>query len=135
MYVRQLTAGVAAAFALSGCAGFLQKIREPVVVDSTPVQGADCTLTNDLGTWYLFTPGRVIVRKSGAALKVTCEKQGYRSAHMVVRSHFHASKVMNVYAGGESGIRSYAASDADYDYDSPIVVELTPATRPAPRPR
>lgn len=44
------------------------------------VQGAQCTLRNDKGTWTVTTPAIVRVSRSSIALEVDCAKEGFRRA-------------------------------------------------------
>jgi hypothetical protein len=123
MCILRVSAIAAAALVLSGCADLLEGPRQLVSVDSAPIEGADCTLTNALGTWYVFTPGRVSVTKSRTDLNVVCAKQGYRPAHMAVTSH-GTPETVNVFAGDEPGLRNDVLSGANFHYDSPIVVRF-----------
>ncbi len=45
------------------------------------VEGAQCTLQNDKGTWTATTPHTVRVQRSAKPLVADCTKEGYRPAH------------------------------------------------------
>jgi hypothetical protein len=124
MKINHTAAIVAAAVALSGCATIVEGTTQSVSVNSTPVDGAKCTLVNSQGTWYVTTPGSTTVHKTKTDLDVTCEKPGYQSGHSVAVSHFGATTAANVIAGGLIGVGVDAASGANYHYDSPIMVPL-----------
>jgi TonB family protein len=114
--------------AVSGCATIVEGTTQPVSVNSTPEQGAQCTLVNSQGTWYLTTPGSTTVHKTKTDLQVTCNKQGYQQGQTVAVAHFGAATAGNVIAGGLVGMGVDAASGANYHYDSPITVALGPRT-------
>src|SRR5579864_8626024 len=114
--------------ALSGCATIVEGTTQSVSVSTTPEEGAQCTLVNSQGTWYLTTPGITTVHKTKTDLKVICDKPGFGEGHAVALSHFGAMTAGNVIAGGVVGIGVDAASGANYHYDSPIVVALGPPT-------
>jgi hypothetical protein len=112
--------------AASGCATIVEGTTQSVSVNTTPVQGAQCTLINSQGTWYTTSPGSVVVHKTKTNLDVTCQKEGYQPGHLVAVSHFGATTAGNVIAGGVVGIGVDAMSGADFHYDNPIVVPLGP---------
>lgn len=127
MKLTAVAAVAALGAALSGCATIVEGTTQPVSVNTTPVEGAQCTLTNSQGTWYVSSPGSVIVHKSRTALNVTCTKPGLADGHAVAAPHFGAATAGNI-LGGVGGIviggAVDAASGADYHYNSPITVPL-----------
>lgn len=125
----QWAAIAVAGFALSGCATIIQGTTESVSVSSTPEQGAQCTLVNSEGSWFLTTPGSTTVHKTKNDLTIDCTKTGYAPAHTVAVSHFGGTTVGNVIAGGAIGIGIDAASGANFYYDSPITVSLGAPTQ------
>lgn len=44
--------------------------------------GVECTATNDRGSWTLLTPGVLEVQRSGARLRITCRKEGFRDSRL-----------------------------------------------------
>src|SRR5271155_3698833 len=129
----QWAAIAAAGFALSGCATIIQGTTKSVSVSSAPEQGAQCTLVNSEGSWFVTTPGTTTVHKTKNDMTIDCTKPGYTPAHMVAASHFGGTTAGNVIAGGVIGIGIDAASGANYYYDSPITVNLgAPTQAPAP---
>lgn len=133
-------AALMAAVALSGCATLVEGTTQSVSVNSTPLDGAKCTLANSQGTWYITTPGSTTVHKTKTDLDVTCAKPGYQHGHVVAISHFGATTAANVIGGPYFvvGAGVDAASGANYHYVSPIVVPLgapvAGQTQPAPAP-
>jgi hypothetical protein len=136
MKVSSLAAIAAVAACLSGCATIIEGTTQSVSVATTPVQGANCTLTNSQGTWYVTSPGNAVVHKTKTDLVVDCLKDGYGSGHVVVTANFGAATAGNILAGGIIGIGVDAASGANYSYDSPITVPLGApiAVTPTPPP-
>lgn len=128
MKIHSLTVVAAFGIALSGCATIVEGTTQSVSVTTTPEDGAQCTLLNSQGTWYLTSPGSTTVHKTKTDLKVICDKPGFEQGRVVAVSHFGAMTAGNVLAGGVVGIGVDAASGANYHYDSPIVVPLGPRT-------
>ena len=114
--------------AVSGCATIIEGTTQSVSVNTTPAQGAQCTLINSQGTWYVNSPGSVTVHKTKTDLDITCLKPGYGPGHLVAKSHFSGTTAGNVIAGGVVGIGVDAASGANFYYDNPIEVPLGPPT-------
>lgn len=123
-------AALLCASGLAGCATIIEGTTQPVSVNTTPQDGAKCTLTNSEGTWYVTTPGSTTVHKTKNDLTVDCTKDGFAGGHTVAQSHFGAATAGNVIAGGVIGIGIDAASGANYHYNSPITVDLGASSAP-----
>lgn len=121
---------VALGFAVSGCATVINGTTQSVAVNTTPVDGAMCALTNSQGTWYVTTPGTVEVHKTKTDLMIDCTKDGYSEAKADIAPTFQATTVGNVLAGGIIGVAVDAASGANYEYPSPIAVPMSNGTAP-----
>ncbi|STQ93309.1 Uncharacterised protein [Janthinobacterium lividum] len=67
-------------FGLGGCATLTGNTEQMVLVqtiqDNRELTGAGCILSNDVGKWFVTTPGRITIRKSQEPLKVDCRKHG-----------------------------------------------------------
>jgi hypothetical protein len=124
MKLTTIAAVAAFGIAVSGCATIIDGTSQSVSVNTTPEEGAACTLTNSQGSWYLTSPGSTTVHKTKTDLDVTCTKPGFKPGHLVAVSHFTGKTVGNVLAGGVIGIGIDAASGANYQYDSPLSVSL-----------
>ncbi|WP_175533183.1 MULTISPECIES: hypothetical protein [unclassified Janthinobacterium] len=65
---------------LGGCATLTGNTEQMVLVqtiqDNRELAGAGCILSNDVGKWFVTTPGRITIRKSQEPLKVDCKKHG-----------------------------------------------------------
>ncbi len=116
---------------LSGCAsivdGSSQSLSVKTTSDGTDVADAQCTLTNNKGTWYLRTPGTVTVHRSYDDLNVACRKPGYVANVGSVPSSTRGMAFGNILFGGLIGAGVDMSTGAAYDYPSPIVVPLHPA--------
>jgi hypothetical protein len=113
---------VALGFAVSGCATIVKGTTQSISIKTPPVEGAKCTLVNTEGTWFLTSPGSVVVHKTKNDLKVDCVKEGYVEATATIAPEFNKTTVANVIAGGLIGVAVDAASGANYEY--PPVYEL-----------
>ncbi|OBV40631.1 hypothetical protein [Janthinobacterium psychrotolerans] len=129
---------------LAGCATMTGSTEQMVLVqtilDNRQLAGAGCILSNDMGKWFVTTPGRIMIRKSREPLKVDCKKSG--SPAVVMDDSFDAT--VN---GGSAwsnviftlGVGYFVDRDtgAAYDYPSTLTVIMQdPArlARPAPAP-
>jgi hypothetical protein len=76
---RRIASLLVAAFigaAAVGCATLTESTEQFVLVqtvlDHQPVSGIGCMLSNDVGRWFVTSPGRVAIRKSTQPLIVDC---------------------------------------------------------------
>jgi hypothetical protein len=113
---------------LTGCASIVSGHHQSVSVTTAPVQGANCTLENNKGTWYVpSTPGSVTINRSYENLNVECKKKGYAKARKSVSSSTKAMAFGNVIFGGPIGGAVDVASGAAYDYPQEIRVPIESA--------
>jgi hypothetical protein len=106
-----------------------------VQIETQPVSGAECRLSNAAGEWTLpSTPGRVLVARSGSALGVVCRKDGYATADQNVPFSMSSATLGNVMAGGPGlvGVAVDVASGAAYSYPELLTITLEPAAGPPP---
>lgn len=80
-----LTAAMIVA-ATAGCASVAGGSSQPMQIDTLPVAGANCVLSNSRGQWPVVTPGVVTVLKSGSVLKIVCTKEGWQETTDYVAS-------------------------------------------------
>jgi len=107
---------------LGACATITSGSQQMVAVDTTPVKGAQCTLSNDSGVWNIGqTPGSVTLKRSGSDLSVICEK-GHLAGNALVPSSAKAAAFGNILAGGIIGAAVDMGSGSAYDYPSQINV-------------
>jgi hypothetical protein len=123
---------IALGFAMSGCATIVKGTTQSLSIKTPPVDGAKCTLTNSEGTWFLTSPGSVVVHKTKNDLQVGCTKDGYQDVSAIVPAVFHGTTAGNIIFGGLAGIAIDAASGANYEYPPVYELPMTPVTPPAP---
>ncbi len=114
--------------ALTNCAsivdGHNQSLSVKTVDNGTDVDGANCELTNDKGTWLVTTPGSVTVHRSYGALDVNCKKAGYQTGTTKAESTTKAMAFGNILFGGIIGTGVDMSTGAAYDYPALITVPI-----------
>ena len=90
-----------------GCASITQSEMQRVSVTASnegkAIKDADCSLTNDKGSWNVKAPGQVDVRKSGENLSVVCKKEGLIDGLLTAVSRAAGSMFGNIIFGGGIG--------------------------------
>ena len=76
-------------FIATGCASITGTPNQSVSLQTreqtgVEVIGASCELTNDVGKWYVTTPGSVGIHRSNKDLQVSCTKSGFESGRAAV---------------------------------------------------
>ena len=131
-----------AASSMTGCASITGSRNQPVSVTCTsegkPVNGANCSLMNDKGQWFVTTPGTVMLQKAYGDLAITCKKDDATGA-ATFKSASEGAVWGNVIAGGLIGYAVDASSGAGFSYPQSMNVNLgggsaavTPAAKPVP---
>jgi hypothetical protein len=112
---------------LTGCASITGSKNQPISVSAVcggePIDGASCTLMNDKGTWYVKTPGSVMIQKSYGDLAVDCRKENSASSGKF-QSKSNGGVWGNIIAGGIIGYAVDAGSGAGFDYPPTMTVAL-----------
>jgi hypothetical protein len=123
---------LAAVMPFTGCASIVDGTKQVVSVKTISggqdVDGAQCSLKNGDGTFYVKTPGTVTVHRDYGALHVDCSKVGYQSGLTTVASSTKGMAFGNLLFGGLIGVGVDAADGAAYDYPSLITVPMSPTT-------
>ncbi|MCA1862736.1 hypothetical protein LE191_21750 [Janthinobacterium sp. HSC-3S05] len=135
-------------FGLGGCATLTGNTEQMVLVqtiqDNRELTGAGCILSNDVGKWFVTTPGRITIRKSQEPLKVDCRKHG--SPAIATDDHIdpklNGSVWGNVILTLGVGYFVDRNTGAGFDYPSILTIVMQdparlapqPAPMPAPRP-
>ncbi|WP_244436298.1 hypothetical protein [Herbaspirillum frisingense] len=116
-----------AALLLGGCASITGTQTQPISVianqGSQIISGASCTLSNDVGKWYVKTPGSVAIKKSTGDLLVECAKDGVSGQQNVV-SRANTNVWGNLLLGGPIGYVVDRSSGAGFDYPDSVTVTL-----------
>jgi hypothetical protein len=128
---RILALAGALAFALlaTGCAsvagGNTQKMYvQARTAEGAAVEGADCTLSNDKGSWRVRSPGDSTVVRSYKAIEVRCDKQPLPRGIVSVESGVRAAMFGNILIGGVIGAVVDHTSGAAYEYPEQVRVVM-----------
>jgi len=115
-------------FFLFGCASVTGSKNQPISVTTVcggeQVDGASCTLMNDKGTWFVKTPGSVMIQKSYGDLAIDCKKEK-SAASGKFQSKSNGGVWGNIIAGGIIGYAVDAGSGAGFDYPPTMTVTLS----------
>src|SRR2546423_1495901 len=120
-------AAVAASMLTAGCATVVEGSSQPIHIETTPIAGAACTLSNNRGEWMVVTPGTVTVRKSSSVLKAVCSKPGWKesSAYMApVQSTTAVVGTVLLFGLVETAVD--ASTGAGNDYPGSYTIVLVP---------
>lgn len=111
----------------TGCATVVKGRSQTIAVNTDP-EGAKCALhRNDEPIGVVHpTPGTVQISKSSAPISIHCNKQQYLDANAKLVPSFQGWTLGNAVLGGIVGIVVDAGSGAMNEYESAIVVKLTP---------
>lgn len=123
------------AWALSACGSMSGGAVQTVTVDTMPMPGASCTLTNAKGVWHVpRTPGSVTLANSGYDLTVSCRDEHGAGGTVVAPAKLADVYLGNVLLGGAVGMAVDMSTGAAYTYEPRIVVDMVPGGgRPAYR--
>ncbi|MBB5609784.1 MULTISPECIES: hypothetical protein [unclassified Janthinobacterium] len=137
---RTAIAAVGLLSALGGCATLTGNTDQMVLVqtiqDNRELYGAGCILSNDVGKWFVTTPGRITIRKSQAPLKVDCRKTG---SPAVVTDNAIAPKLNGSVWGNvilTLGVGYFVDRNtgAGFDYPSTLTIIMQDPARLVPPP-
>jgi len=111
----------------AGCASIVSGHNQSVSVETRSKEGqavasANCKLTNNKGTWFVTSPGSVVVSRSFEDLLINCEKENQAPGVASVKSSTKAMAFGNIIFGGVIGAGVDVATGAAYDYPTMITV-------------
>lgn len=114
---------------LSGCATIAGSTDQNVLIETTDKSGkilsdANCTLSNDKGSWLVTTPGTTSIRKSGKDLHIICKKSGYQKSTKAQKSKANAGMWGNIILGGGVGAIIDHNKGTAYNYPSNIKIAM-----------
>lgn len=121
---------LAAALALmgGGCASIVGGTAQVVSVEAVSagqaVSGANCTLKNPKGEYFVTTPGTLTVNRAYDDLVVKCTKDGFTPGMASAKSTTKSMAFGNVIFGGVIGGAVDVSTGAAYDYPSLITVQM-----------
>lgn len=113
---------------ITGCASITGSRNQPLSVTTThegkPIPGAYCTLVNDKGTWYVNTPGSVVILKAYGDLSATCKKEETHVGVATFQSANEGAVWGNIVAGGIIGYAVDAGTGAGFSYQPTLNIEM-----------
>jgi uncharacterized protein YcfJ len=119
--------GILGLLVLASCASISgsknQAINLNTSCEGTPMNGANCSITNDSGSWYAKTPAAIFIRRSGGDLIVVCKKDQLQAVANF-RSSSSTGMWGNALAGGLIGAAVDAGTGAGYDYPNPMNINF-----------
>jgi hypothetical protein len=123
-----LMAALCATSLLSGCATLIGSTQQQVHVQTTdkqgkPINGVKCRVSNDKGTWYVTTPGKVNVHKSAGNLQVVSEKSGHYGL-LSIPSKANSGLMGNMFFAGFVGAAIDHSKGTGYNYPQNVTLVL-----------
>ena len=107
----------------SACATVIDGSHQKVMVETSPVAAARCTLSNDEGQWTVdSTPGMAEVKRSWGPLNVECAANDYRGVSKVESSYKMLAAGSILF--GVVGVGVDAMTENAYDYPDTISVTM-----------
>jgi hypothetical protein len=114
---------------VSGCASITSGKVQPVSVISTcdgeAVTGAQCTMTNDKGSWFVKTPGSVSINKAYGDMAIECKKGDKTKGVATFKSASEGAVWGNVLAGGIIGYAVDAGTGAGFSYPPTMTINMS----------
>ena len=125
-YLKSVVGVVLCTSQLIGCASIVTGQNQSVSIETRTdvgvLAGANCTLANNKGTWFVTTPGSTIVNRSFENLSIRCEKEGEEPGLVSAKSSTKPMAFGNIIFGGIIGVGVDIATGAAYDYPPLISV-------------
>ena len=111
----------------AGCAAIVGGLNQPVSVamrepDGYEIQGAQCSLQNSKGTWYVTTPGSVTIHRAYGDLRISCNKAGQTIGTATSISSVRGWMFGNILFGGIIGAGVDIGTGAGFDYPNTVTV-------------
>lgn len=113
---------------LGGCSTIVTGTTQPFTVKTKQALGAECVLKDTKErVWRISsTPQTVEVNKGDGPMTITCSKEGYKTATLVVEESFAGATLGNIILGGGIGVIVDAASGAAQEYPDDATLWLEP---------
>lgn len=117
----------ALAAAATGCATMTESTEQYVmmqtVLDHQQVAGIGCVLSNDVGRWFVTSPGRVQIRKSTKPLAVDCRQNDVWAVDEIDPKQ-NGSRWGNILLTAGAGQFIDRQTGAGFDYPATLTVVL-----------
>jgi hypothetical protein len=116
-----------------GCASITSGKEQAMTFETEP-GGANCALSqNNVDVATFRTPHSFNVRRANTAMTLTCTKEGYHQARVLIANTISAGAWGNLVVGGIIGVMVDQSSGAAYRYYDAPKIALTPTSDPAPQ--
>ncbi len=113
----------------TGCASITSGKIQPVSVittcDGEQLAGANCTLANEKGSWFVKTPGSVSINKAYSDMTISCSKGKETSGVATFKSSNEGAVWGNILAGGIIGYAVDAGSGAGFSYPPTMTISMS----------
>jgi hypothetical protein len=114
---------------LYNCASITGEAIQPISLvvkdaNSNNVDGAQCLLRNDKGSWEAKSPGYVNVTRSADDLVVECKKAGYSDGQLKAISRARGNMWGNIVFGGGVGAIIDHSNGKGYAYPDILPVSM-----------
>jgi hypothetical protein len=100
-----------------------QPVAVTTIYEGNQVHGVPCSLKNDKGSWFVNSPGSVVVEKSYEDLVVEAKKDDMAGV-VNIQSSANSGNWCNIIAGGGIGYIVDRSRGAGFDYPNSIVIDL-----------
>jgi hypothetical protein len=117
------------ALVLGGCASVTGTNSQKMSVETSTADGqkvldAECSLSNDKGTWQIKTPGETTIVRSNKLINIKCVKPPLPQGRVDVDSDTRSAMFGNILIGGIVGAVIDHSSGAAYEYPEIIQVVM-----------
>ncbi|MGI4985611.1 MAG: hypothetical protein ACRYGL_20140 [Janthinobacterium lividum] len=127
--IRRLSLGgfSCAVLLTTGCASIVGGMQQSVSVqtqsaDGKMISGASCKLQNAKGTWYVTTPGSLVVHRAYGDLSIACKKSGEPFGNTTAISSVRGWMFGNIVFGGFIGAAVDLGTGAGFNYPVDVTV-------------
>ena len=114
---------------LSGCASITGSTTQNISVqtrtpDGKEVKEVQCDLINKRGTYFVTSPGTIVISRSNDDLHVTCRKDSFENGKASVVSDTKGSMFGNILLGGGIGAIVDHNNGSAYEYPNFLQVVM-----------
>ena len=115
--------------ALSACSSITGQTTQNISVQTRLADGKElkevqCDLINKRGTYFVTSPGTIVISRSNDDLHVTCRKEGFENGKASVVSDTKGSMFGNIVFGGGIGAVIDHSNGSAYEYPSFLQVVM-----------
>ena len=117
------------ALTLSGCSTLTTSSNQYIGIQTfdfnkQEIVDAQCDIINDEGSWFVNTPGHVLIKKSFNNLSIVCFKQGFNKLSLTIPSSTKPGIYGNILLGGFIGVIVDSSSGSSFQYPTKLEITL-----------